>query len=72
MATVTTKLKPWIVPNFVNQEVPPGKRQDGIHALPAIPLSEVDAQTLADMCDAFRAEVFRKAGKADPVAPEQE
>lgn len=65
MATVTIKLKPWIVPNFVYQSC--------THALPpAISLSQVDAHTLADMCDAFRAGVFRKAGKADPIVPDQE
>ena len=29
-------------------------------------LAEVDAETLATMCEDFRKEVFRKAGKADP------
>lgn len=60
------KLKPFQTPNFAIQEVPPTTRQEGFTAAPSWPLSDVDAPTLAQMCDEFRAEVFRKAGKDDP------
>ena len=60
------KLKPWLVPNFCVQEVPPSTRQEGFTEAPAWKLSDVDADTLAQMCDDFRAEVFRKSGKPDP------
>ena len=61
------ELKPWMVPNYCIQVVPPRRRQD-IQEAPTYPLAEVDAETLAQMCDDFRAEVFRKAGKPDPKA----
>jgi hypothetical protein len=35
--------------------------------VPKWSLKEVDAETLAKMCDDFRAEIFRKAEKPDPV-----
>ena len=38
-----------------------------INAIDALPLCHIDAKTLSRMCDDFRAEVFRKAGKADPT-----
>jgi hypothetical protein len=67
MADIKLKLKPFGTPNFVIAELPPGTRQEGIQDPPKWALSELDAETLAKLCDDFRAEVFRKAGKADPV-----
>ncbi|CAB4187212.1 hypothetical protein UFOVP1601_10 [uncultured Caudovirales phage] len=64
---MTIELQPWIVPNFVIGKMPPRPKQDGIQEAPKWHLSEVDASDLARMCDAFRAEVFAKAGKPDPA-----
>lgn len=66
MATITQTLRPFVTPNFVTAEAPARPRQDGWTAAPAIPLSELDADTLAQMCDDFRRSVFEKAGKQDP------
>ena len=63
------KLRPFTVPNFVGWELPARSRQDGLRAEPAFPLADIDAGTLASMCDDFRASVFRKARKIDPTAP---
>lgn len=60
-------LQQWTVPNFVIGKMPPRPRQDGWHEGPKWELSEVDAEALAQLCDEFRAEVFRKAGKPDPA-----
>ncbi len=68
MSTMKLTMKPWIVPNYVTLEMPVGQRQDGWKPSPSLPLSEVDPKTLAEMCVAFRAEIFRKAGKMDPDA----
>lgn len=68
MPDMTMKLKPWLVPSFVTQEMPPRQRQDGFTEGPKWPLNEIPADVLAAMCDDFRAEVFRKAGKVDPKA----
>lgn len=65
------KLQPFSTPNFVIQQMPSRPRQDA----PSYQLSEVDAEVLAAMCDAFRAEVFRKTGKPDPglsTSPQEE
>jgi len=62
------QFRQWVVPSFCVQELPPRPRQDGLKDAPSWALSEVDADVLAQMCDDFRAEVFRKAGKADPGA----
>ena len=60
-------LLPWQTPNYVIGQMPSRPRQDGIHESPKWHVSEVDAEDLARLCDAFRAEIFRKAGKPDPA-----
>lgn len=57
----------WMTPNFVQLKMPARPRQEGFHVADGIPLKDVDEATLARMCDAFRAEVFSKACKADPA-----
>ena len=69
---IKLKLKPFQVPNFVVTEQAPGKREDGWKELPVFPLSAVDADTLGEMCDEFRAAIFSKAGKADSAGSRTE
>lgn len=66
---IEIKLQPFTTPNFVIAQVPPQPREHGFAQAPSFPLSEVDADSLSVMCDEFRAEVFKKAGKRDPRAP---
>lgn len=67
MAEMKLKLQPFTTPNFVIATRPPGTRREGIQEAPKWALSDVDADTLAKLCDEFRAEVFKKAGKDDPA-----
>lgn len=60
------KLRPFQTPNFVIADTPARPLEQGFTEPPAWPLAEVDAESLAKLCDDFRAEVFRKAGKRDP------
>lgn len=53
-------VKPFTTPNFL---VPVGSDGDGFDS---IPLQEADSDALSLLCDQFRADVFAKAGKADP------
>jgi hypothetical protein len=55
------------VPNFVLVKMPPRSRQEGIVEGPKYALVDVPAEDLALLCDHFRLEVFRKAGKEDPA-----
>ena len=59
----TIELHPFMVPNFVRQVAPVGKREDGWQETPAIPLAELSVETLEALCAEFREGVFRKAGK---------
>ena len=59
-------LEPFMVPNFVRQEVLPRKRQDGLIEAPIYHLSDLDVETLSELCDDFRRKIFEKAGKGDP------
>lgn len=54
-------------PNFVIQKTPARPRQEGITEAPKYALSEIPAEDLASLCDRFRSEIFRKAGKLDPA-----
>jgi hypothetical protein len=62
-------LRPFNTPNFAIMATPPGNRGEGFKEAPSFPLSEVDPETLAAMCDDFRRAVFAKAGHSDPAAP---
>lgn len=68
MAELKLALVPFTVPNYVSLKMPPRPKQDGVQPLPSFALSEIDAGVLSDLCDEFRVEVFRKAGKPDPHA----
>lgn len=56
------KLKPFSTPNFVIMVTNPTTRQEGFKDAPSFALSEVDKETLEEMCAEFRKEVMRKAG----------
>lgn len=66
MATKSVRLRPFSVPNFVLVEAAPTSRSEGFCETPKFPLADLEAATLAELCDEFRAAVFAKAGKADP------
>lgn len=63
---IKLELHPWQTPNFVTIKMPPRPRQEGVKEPTTIPLVELDAAVIAEMCDTFRREVFAKAGKDDP------
>lgn len=61
------EIKPFTTPNYVRR-----LRNGSPGTLPTedadgIPLSELDAQTLDRLCNQFRDDVFRKAGKTRPL-----
>lgn len=60
------KLQPLRVPNYVLGECKARLRQEGFFEGPKWHLRDVDAQTLSDLCDRFRRDVFEKAQKPDP------
>jgi hypothetical protein len=61
----TIKLHPFAVPDFVVQAQTPGNREDGWRKAIVVPISELSAATLGELCDEFRRDVFAKAGKSD-------
>lgn len=60
---INLHLKPFIVPDFVIVETPPGTRQEGFKAVPSLPLIDLSAQVLNQLCDDFRDAIFTKAFK---------
>ena len=61
------ELLPFSTPNYVIVKTEPRPRQEGLYEAPKYSLASVPAEDLAMLCDQFRAEVFEKAGKADPA-----
>ena len=60
MASIEQKLKPFVTPNHVVIEVPPGRRQDGFQRAPSLPLNAVPEDVLLQMCEDFKNEVLAK------------
>ncbi len=65
-AFMEVELELWLVPNYVcgiqSPMSPPGER-------PKWALQDVPADMLSNLCDQFRAEIFRKSGQVDPAIP---
>lgn len=61
MASIELRLLNFAVPDSVSIGTS-GPFSD----LPSVPLSDVGAQALDDLCEEFRKAVFSKAGKRDP------
>jgi hypothetical protein len=66
MASVSIELKPFPVPETVFAEKPSEERRSNTISYK---LSELDEQTLSELCDSFRRQVFENAGKVDPRHP---
>jgi hypothetical protein len=66
VSEIKLKLRPWMAPNFAVPESPPGRREDGVRFEAGIHVRDLPVETLAEMADEWRAELFRKAGKKDP------
>ena len=56
-------IKRWKTPNFITVEAHIGH---GTIAVATAHVRDAEADTLSNLCDQFRADVFAKAGKADP------
>jgi hypothetical protein len=65
MATVELKVQPFLVPNYVILEVA-GPHNGHLTGENALPLTNLSAEALAEMCDEFRRSVFARAKKVDP------
>lgn len=63
---IDVELNDFQVPNFVIPVQRVGAKQEGWKPSEGIPLSELDAKTLSELCKKFREAVFAKAGKPDP------
>jgi hypothetical protein len=69
-------LAPFSVPESVQLCIPDQPQDNGptpgltelfdFTSRPKLALSEIDADSLAELCDQFRRAIFEKAGKADP------
>lgn len=64
--SIAFPLKAWTTPNFANVDMPPRPKQDGVHALPSIPMSEIPMDALDALVAQWRREVYDKAGVMAP------
>ncbi len=63
---INVEIDPFSVPSYVVAKGAPGKREDGFKTAPAIPLADLSPETLDQLCNDFRREVFNKAMRQDP------
>lgn len=63
---VDLEVMPFNIPNFV---IPITESDIKGESFPAIPLRQIPANILSDMCDEFRKQIFIKADKEDPKTP---
>ena len=70
MITTKITLIPFAVPERVRIQRPPGRREDGfpVGSEGTFILSELDEHALSELCDQFRRDCFKKAGKTEPRA----
>lgn len=61
MAQLPLKVRPFEVPTHVTLELPPGKRQDGVQALPKISLENLPDDVLAALIEEFTEAVMKVA-----------
>ena len=64
MANLSVKSKPWSTPDYITFESPSkeiGSTYIKLH------INEVSEDILSTQCNEFRAEIFKKAGKKDPL-----
>lgn len=64
------ELQPFSVPNYVIQKMPVRPRQEGYKEAPKYHLSELDPETLTELCTQFIVAVREKAGQPDPALEE--
>jgi len=72
MSKVEVELQPMRIPNFILGVAKPGRKQDGFREGPKWSLSEISEETLSELCNQFRKDVFEKAGKVDPQKGERD
>ena len=60
------QLQPIRVPNYILSLPKVGKREDGFKEPPKFHPSELSAETLSELCDQFRHDLFAKAEMVDP------
>lgn len=63
---IQLKLRPFQTPNYVSVEGESKPRQEGLQELPKFALNELSEESLSELCDQFRFDIFKKAGKVDP------
>ena len=66
MITIKKELKPFQTPNYVFEKELPRPREEGFQQSSSYKISELDPEVLSKLCDQFRKDIFKKAGKADP------
>ncbi|MEI7903315.1 MAG: hypothetical protein WCK89_24000 [bacterium] len=63
------KLCSWPVPNYVLPDVPAVVLASGWYDRVKFPIGDASQRELSDLCDKFRADVFKAAGMPDPRPP---
>lgn len=64
--TVSLRMKPWIVPNFAQVEMPPRHKQEGVQALPSFHVRDLPVETLDELAERWLRDLYKNADKPLP------
>lgn len=63
ISTIEMKLKPWTTPDYVHIDMPARPKQEGMHELPAIHITELLGKELDGLVQQWLNDLYVKAGK---------
>jgi len=65
-ATMAFTMRPWLAPNFATVDMPAAPKQDGMRDLPTFHVSDLPVETLDQLAEQWRVDLYVKAGKPLP------
>lgn len=70
MATYALPISPFVIPNVVYLQLPPGRKQDGVQSAPQLMLSQLPREIVEQLCADFQYEMLKQWDEANKPKPE--
>jgi len=64
--TMGMTFKAWQAPNFATLSMPPGRKEDGLVALPTFPVEELTNEAIDALAAQWLDHLYAKAGRSSP------
>lgn len=63
---MTVKFQPWTAPNFAVMSQEPGRKEDGMRALPSIAIADLESAVIDMLAQEWLTDLYSKAGRHSP------